>query len=93
MSLLNEEEIKQKLQHMEGWSFKDNAINKNFTFSDFRSAMSNMLRISYEAEDMNHHPNWSNVYNQLDVSLSTHDAGGVTEKDFELAARIESVVV
>ena len=93
MTLLTEEEISQKLQNLSGWSYKDNALNKNFTFSDFRTTMANMMRISFEAEEMNHHPNWSNVYNQLDISLSTHDAGGVTEKDIELASRIESLVV
>ena len=51
-----------------------------------------MTRIAFEAEKMNHHPNWSNVYNSLSISLSTHDAGGVTDKDFELAKIIDHLV-
>ena len=51
-----------------------------------------MSRIAFECEALNHHPNWSNVYNTLNISLSTHDANGVTEKDFKLAEAIESII-
>ena len=51
-----------------------------------------MTRIAFEADAMNHHPSWTNVYNTLEITLSTHDAGGVTEKDFKLARAIEEIV-
>lgn len=92
MKTLTKQQITEKLSSMEGWEFEDNAIHTSFEFSDFKDAFSVMTRIAFEAEKLNHHPNWSNVYNQLNISLSTHDAGGVTEKDFELATMIDELV-
>lgn len=92
MKILSESEIEVKLAKLQGWVFKENFLQKTYTFQNFREAISAMMRISFEAEEMNHHPNWSNVYNQLSISLSTHDAGGVTEKDFQLALRIDSAL-
>jgi 4a-hydroxytetrahydrobiopterin dehydratase len=73
------------------WQNKNNYLEKEFTFSDFREAMAAMLRISYIAEEMNHHPEWFNVYNKLHIKLTTHDAGGITEKDHELASKIDAL--
>lgn len=92
MKTLTKQQITEKLSSMEGWEFEDNAIHTSFEFTDFKDAFSVMTRIAFEAEKLNHHPNWSNVYNQLNISLSTHDAGGVTEKDFELASIIDELV-
>ena len=92
MSNLSEGQIRDELKHLKGWQLIGNYIKKDFEFSNFREAMSIMLRISYEAEDLNHHPEWFNVYNKLNISLSTHDTGGVTKKDIELAERIESII-
>ena len=64
-------------------------IQKTFKFKDFVEAFSWMGRIAFIAEKLNHHPNWSNVYNSVDISLSTHDAGGLTELDLEFANLIE----
>ena len=61
-------------------------------FEKFKDCFSAMSRIAFECEALNHHPNWSNVYNVLTISLSTHDANGVTDKDFKLAEAIESIV-
>ncbi len=90
--ILNKSEINKKLEELEGWEFKDDAIHTSFQFENFKEAFSVMVRIAFEAEAQQHHPDWSNVYNELQISLSTHDAGGVTEKDFKLARSIENIV-
>ena len=85
-------EIEAALATLPGWTFEENALAKGFTFGSFREAMSFMVRVSYEAEAMNHHPEWSNVYNRVVIRLNTHDAGGkVTAKDVELAQRIQGI--
>lgn len=92
MEKLNKEEITKKLEDLQGWTFAKNAIHTSFQFDNFKDAFTVMTRIAFEAEALQHHPNWGNVYNQLEISLSTHDADGVTEKDFELARAIEAIV-
>lgn len=92
MKKLTEEEIYKKLQNLQGWEYDNNAIHTSFEFEGFKEAFSAMVRIAFEAESQQHHPDWSNVYNQLQISLNTHDAGGVTEKDFKLAETIESIM-
>ena len=74
-----------------GWSLSQDGkgIEKTFKFKDFRSAMAWMVRAAFEAEAMDHHPEWSNVYNRVSVRLTTHDIGGLGPKDMELAARLE----
>jgi len=88
---LEPSEIEERLAQLQGWEFVDNFIIKSFTFKDFKEAFSAMTRIAFECEKMNHHPNWENVYNTLVIKLNTHDAGGVTEKDFKLAQTIETI--
>jgi 4a-hydroxytetrahydrobiopterin dehydratase len=73
------------------WTKFENHLEKELIFSDFREAMGAMVRISYIAEEMNHHPEWSNVYNKLTIKLTTHDTGGISEKDHELARRIDKL--
>lgn len=92
MEILDNYEINRRLEDLEGWEYKDDAIHTSFQFENFKEAFSVMVRIAFEAEAHQHHPDWSNVYNELQISLSTHDAGGVTEKDFKLARAIESIV-
>lgn len=74
-----------------GWAVEtgSKAIVKRFTFENFPAAMAFMLRVSYDAEKADHHPEWSNVYNRVEVRLTTHDAGGLTAKDFALAEAME----
>ncbi|MEO1010205.1 MAG: 4a-hydroxytetrahydrobiopterin dehydratase [Bacteroidota bacterium] len=92
MNKLTSEDITIKLEDLVGWSLVDNAIEKTFGFTDFKETFATMVRIAFECEAQNHHPNWSNVYNSLKIRLNTHDAGGVTEKDFTLARIIEDVI-
>lgn len=74
------------------WIEKDNELIGNFKFSDFVEAFAFMTQVALVAEKMNHHPNWTNVYNRLEIRLTTHDAGDVvTTKDRELASIIESI--
>lgn len=92
MNPLSEQEIKQELENLDGWSFEDDTITKDFSFPDFKEAMSFMVRVGFEAEALVHHPDWSNVYNSISITLSTHDAGDkVTEKDIKLAKAIEEI--
>lgn len=92
MEKLSKEEITKKLEDLQGWTYAKNAIHTSFQFDNFKDAFTVMTRIAFEAEALQHHPNWGNVYNQLEISLSTHDAEGVTEKDFKLARAIEEIV-
>ena len=92
MKKLSEDEIQAKLNDLEGWTYAKKAIHTSFQFENFKEAFTVMTRIAFEAEAQQHHPNWGNVYNQLEISLSTHDADGVTEKDFKLARTIEDII-
>lgn len=74
------------------WTESDNKLNCTFTFTDFPEAFSFMTRVAFVAEKMNHHPDWSNVWNKVEIHLNTHDAGNtVTEKDRKLAAAIDKI--
>ena len=73
------------------WSLVDGKLHKGFRFKNFVDAFGFMSRVALVAESMDHHPEWSNVYNQVVVDLSTHDAGGITALDFTLASRIEGL--
>ena len=75
------------------WKEIDNKLVRTFQFEDFIEAFGFMTKVAIVAEQLNHHPNWSNVYNQVTVELTTHDAGDiVTEKDRKLAAKIDSLI-
>jgi 4a-hydroxytetrahydrobiopterin dehydratase len=77
-----------------GWIEKDNALHQKFTFKDFSEAFSFMTRVALAAEKMDHHPSWKNTWNTVEISLNTHDAGDtVTEKDHQLAAKIDQLLV
>ncbi|WP_414727677.1 4a-hydroxytetrahydrobiopterin dehydratase [Winogradskyella sp. UBA3174] len=89
---LDDATIEKKILQFPDWDYYDNAINAEFEFDNFKDCFSAMSRIAFECEAQGHHPNWSNVYNVLKISLSTHDVGGVTNKDFKLAEAIEAIV-
>jgi 4a-hydroxytetrahydrobiopterin dehydratase len=75
------------------WQEQSNELYRKFEFKDFSQAFAFMTRVAMEAEKMNHHPRWTNVWNRVEIWLSTHDAGDiVTEKDRKLAARIDALV-
>ena len=79
-----------KLKHM--WKEQNNTLYKKFEFKDFSETFAFMTRVAIEAEKMNHHPLWTNVYNKLEIWLTTHDAGDtVTEKDYKLAKKIDKL--
>lgn len=89
---LSPAEINAALSSLTGWKGESSALTKTFQFGSFREAMSFMIRVSYEAEEMNHHPEWTNVYNRVVVRLNTHDTGGkVTALDVALAKKIQAI--
>jgi 4a-hydroxytetrahydrobiopterin dehydratase len=89
---LSSEQITAATAGLTGWKFERDALAKAFTFGSFREAMSFITRIGFEAEELNHHPELTNVYNRVAIRLNTHDAGGkVTDKDVELAKRIQKI--
>ena len=88
---LTGEARKTALGRLKGWTELKgrDAISKKFTFKDFNEAFGFMARVALVAEKLDHHPEWFNVYNQVDVTLATHDAGGVTERDIKLAEAMD----
>lgn len=92
MIKLSEQDIEKRLLRFPDWEYYDDAIHAEFEFENFKDCFSAMSRIAFECEALNHHPDWSNVYNVLTISLSTHSAHGVTDLDFKLAEAIESIV-
>lgn len=93
MTKLTPEEINSALSDLSGWQDApaDSAIHKVFKFKDFAGAWSFMSACALMAEKMDHHPDWSNVYNKVDVKLTTHDAGGVTDRDIRLARYMNEI--
>ena len=79
---------------LDGWALSDNgdAIRKTFVFADFSEAFAWMSRVAAVCEQMDHHPEWSNVYKTVNVTLTTHDVGGVSELDIRLAARMNALI-
>ena len=74
------------------WQETNNQLKRSFKFKNFVDAFAFMTKVAFAAEKLNHHPNWSNVYNQVDIVLTTHDAGStVTEKDWQLAKKIDEI--
>ncbi len=92
MDKLSNDDIEKRILRLPDWEYYDNAIHAEFEFENFKDCFSAMSRIAFECEALNHHPDWSNIYNVLTISLSTHDANGVTNKDFKLAEAIERIV-
>jgi len=87
------ETVKHFLDDLDGWQLSDGreAIEKRFVFADFRAAFAWMTKVAAIADEMDHHPEWSNVYKTVDVVLTTHDAGGLSENDIRLAARMNAL--
>ncbi len=85
-SKMTDEEIRDKLTSVPGWEMIDGKLHRSFKFENFSRAFGFMSSLALVAEAKNHHPEWSNVYNRVVIDLQTHDAGGITGLDFELAA-------
>ena len=92
MMKLSESSIEEKLKNLPGWSIKKDKLHKEFQFNDFNQAFGFMTRAAIEIEKMNHHPEWFNVYNRITVELTTHDAGGITDNDVNLARILNSLI-
>jgi 4a-hydroxytetrahydrobiopterin dehydratase len=82
---LDTQSVQQKLAELPNWELRDEKLYRQFSFENFVEAFGFMTKAALLAEAMNHHPEWSNVYNRVEVYLTTHDANGISEKDFELA--------
>ena len=92
MQKLSKEEIQDRLKDLDGWEYEEDSLYTSLKFNNFKEAFVMMTEIAFEAEAMQHHPNWYNSYNILEIRLQTHDADGVTAKDFKLAGIINGLL-
>ena len=92
MPALNPQEAKERLAKLSGWQIEAGELVKNFSFKDFRAALGFVNRVGDAAEEAGHHPDIDIRYNRVRLALVTHDAGGLTEKDFGLAAKADSLI-
>ena len=88
---LSDQQLEAALAKLQGWSVIEGKLHKDYRFADFVEAFGFMARAALVAESMNHHPEWFNVYHTVKVDLSTHDAGGITELDLQLAGRMDQL--
>ena len=86
---MSKQEIAERLAALEGWRLSDGKLEKEFVFRDFVEAFGFMSQVALHAEKQNHHPEWSNVYKRVKISLTTDELGGISARDFRLAAAIE----
>jgi 4a-hydroxytetrahydrobiopterin dehydratase len=86
---LDADEVTKRLAEVAGWTLRESKLHREYKFADFVEAFGFMASVALVAERMNHHPEWFNVWSTVVVDLSTHDAGGITANDFELAAAME----
>lgn len=91
MAKLTESQISEGLAKLAGWKVQNNKLHREYKFADFAHAFGFMATAAPTIEKNNHHPEWANVYNRVTVDLSTHDAGGITQKDLDLAALLEGI--
>lgn len=89
---LSKAELRDALEGLPGWSVKGGKLHREFRFGSFAQAFGFMASVALIAEGLNHHPEWSNVYDRVTIDLSTHSEGGITGHDLELAARIAALV-
>ena len=88
---LSDAEIQENLKQLNGWTVEDGKLHKEFQFDTFVTAFGFMAQLALIAESMNHHPEWFNVYNRVTIDLMTHDAGGISELDFQWAKQADSI--
>jgi 4a-hydroxytetrahydrobiopterin dehydratase len=93
MIKLNEQEIQDRMKDNDSaWVLKGKFIQREVLFKDFIQAFSFMTSVAFIAEKTDHHPNWKNIYNKVDITLNTHDADGLTDKDFKLSREIDQLL-
>lgn len=88
---LSEADVRARLSEISGWELAEGKLHKTFRFASFVQAFSFMTSVALVAEAMNHHPDWTNVYNRVTIDLNTHDVGGISALDFRLAKRIDEL--
>jgi len=88
---LTEKEVEARLANLRGWSVANGKLHKEFKFKDFKQAFGFMASVALVAESMDHHPDWSNVYNRVTIDLVTHDLGGISTYDIEFASRVDKL--
>jgi 4a-hydroxytetrahydrobiopterin dehydratase len=91
MAVLSDDEVQRRLNELPGWETDGNALKRRFKFEDFQASVDFVNRITPAAEEMNHHPDIAISWNTVDLTLSTHSEGGITENDFELAAQVDAL--
>lgn len=102
MSKFTEQQLSEALSSLNGglnkkqrsrslWKVQNNRLQKTFMFNDFKQAFAFMSEMALYAEEINHHPEWKNIYNRVDIALTTHDQNGISKLDFDFAERIEIV--
>jgi len=91
MAGLSTDEIARALEGFTGWEYDGQALTKRFQFADFAAAIDFMAAARPRIDELNHHPEWTNVYNRVDVRLNSHDVGGITERDFTLARLLDEL--
>ena len=90
---LSDDQVTMLLEDLEGWTYSNNHLRRRFDFRDFNAAFGFMTRSAMVCEQLNHHPNWYNVYNRVEVHLVTHDSGGITQLDIDLAVQMNRFAV
>jgi 4a-hydroxytetrahydrobiopterin dehydratase len=88
---LTDAQTQERLAHLQGWRLENGKLHRAFECKDFAAAFGNMTRVALIAESMNHHPEWFNVWNKVVIDLNTHSVSGISNLDFELAAKINEV--
>ncbi len=88
---LTDAQIQENLAQVDGWTIEDGKLHKEFQFDNFVSAFGFMTQLALVAESLNHHPEWFNVYNRVTIDLTTHDAGGISDLDFQWAKQADTI--
>lgn len=88
---LTQSELEAEMENLPGWSLDDEKLYKELEFKNFIDAFGFMTKVAITAEKMNHHPEWFNVYNKVQIHLTTHEAGGISENDVNLARKIDTL--
>jgi 4a-hydroxytetrahydrobiopterin dehydratase len=89
-ALLTPDDLAAALRELPGWELREGKLRRALVFADFAEAFAFMTRVALAAEQLDHHPDWSNVWNRVAITLWTHDAGGITQRDIALAKKIEA---